>query len=164
VTQPTIRRIDADEWQTMRDVRLAALQEAPYAFGSTYARERVYGEDEWRNWLGDAVDPNGAIFVAEIDRHAVGMDAVFIEEESAHLYAMWVAPEARRSGAGSLLTRAAIDWARTFGAPRLMLHVAENNPAGIALYESLGFAMTGNKEPLHSDPSRSVLEMSRALV
>ena len=43
-----IREIDADGWQAMRDVRLAALQDAPYAFASTHEREVVFAEADWQ--------------------------------------------------------------------------------------------------------------------
>jgi len=73
---------------------------------------------------------------------------------------MWVAPEARRSGVGAALTKAVMDWAAARGAQRVLLGVAENNEAAQRLYERLGFKLTGRSEPLHSDPSRRVLEMS----
>lgn len=36
----TVRQATVDDWQIARDLRLAAFQEAPYAFGSTYEQER----------------------------------------------------------------------------------------------------------------------------
>lgn len=40
-----VRTVEADAWQTMRDVRLAALHDAPHAFGSSYQRSfAVTGE------------------------------------------------------------------------------------------------------------------------
>jgi hypothetical protein len=42
-----VRVIDVSAWRTMRDVRLAALQDAPGAFGSSYEREIAFTEDDW---------------------------------------------------------------------------------------------------------------------
>jgi hypothetical protein len=45
-----IRRSTEQDWQTLKRVRLAALREAPYAFGSTYEKERQWDDDKWREW------------------------------------------------------------------------------------------------------------------
>ena len=39
-----LRTVGADDWQAMRDIRLDALREAPYAFASTYAQEAAWYE------------------------------------------------------------------------------------------------------------------------
>ena len=48
-----VREVIPDDWQTLRDIRLAALREAPYAFGSSYAREAPFTEEQWRGRISD---------------------------------------------------------------------------------------------------------------
>ena len=43
-----IRRVAPEEWGAFRDVRLAALAEAPYAFAATLDTETGYDERRWR--------------------------------------------------------------------------------------------------------------------
>ena len=50
-----------------RAIRLASLQEAPYAFGSTYEAEVGASEESWRRRLSDRTR-----FVAEVDGKVVG--------------------------------------------------------------------------------------------
>ncbi|HEY7024747.1 MAG TPA: GNAT family N-acetyltransferase [Candidatus Limnocylindrales bacterium] len=155
-----IRQQTADDWRVVREVRLAALQDAPFAFGSTYESARRYDEATWRSRLSNSDNPT---FLAFDGERAVGMDGVYLHEGEHTLVAMWVAPSARRSGVGAALTRAVLDWATARGARRVLLGVAEDNGPAQRLYERLGFKLTGRSEPLHSDPSRRVLEMAREL-
>jgi ribosomal protein S18 acetylase RimI-like enzyme len=72
---------------------------------------------------------------------------------------MWVAPEARGSGAGRVLVDAVIAWAGERGARRLVTSVTEGNDGALRLYERAGFADTGAREPLgHSGATVVVLE------
>ena len=56
---------------------------------------------------------------------------------------VWVAPERRRSGVATALSRAAEDEARRRGASRISLSVGIANHAARALYEKLGFTDAG---------------------
>ena len=150
---PTVRRLGADEADLLRALRLRALGDAPMAFGSTLAREETYGPEQWERWAAaSATGEQQAIFIAE---PACGMASGVIDDEDpalAHLYAMWVAPEARGSGAGRALLDAVVAWATDRGAERLVTSVTDGNATAAALYAGAGFADTGRREPLgHSD-------------
>ena len=81
----------------------------------------------------------------------------------AHLYAMWVAPEARRSGAGAALVDAVVAWAAAHGALRVRTEVTVGNDGAARLYERTGFRATGEREPLgHSDAEVAILERALA--
>jgi len=50
-----VRRLEPDDWEVRRDVRLAALQESPEAFMSMYEEEAGYGSSTGRApraWTG----------------------------------------------------------------------------------------------------------------
>src|SRR4051812_6071400 len=49
-----VRRVRADEWATLRRVRLAALLDAPTAFSSTHEMEAERADDDWIEWAGRA--------------------------------------------------------------------------------------------------------------
>lgn len=61
---------------------------------------------------------------------------------------MWVTLDRRRAGVGAALASAVIDWAREWGARRVVLGVADGNTAATALFRSLGFVETGKREEL----------------
>lgn len=157
---PTVRRLRAGEAGLLRDVRLRALRDAPMAFGSTTAREEAYGPGAWERWAADgARGERQAIFIAEPE---AGMASAVIDDEDpalAHLYAMWVAPSARGSGAARALVEAVLGWSAERGAMRVTTSVTEDNAAAAALYAAAGFADTGRREPLgHSEGVVAVLE------
>jgi GNAT superfamily N-acetyltransferase len=157
----TVRAVDEDEWELMRDVRLAALSEAPSAFGSTYAREAPFTEEQWRGRLSS----RSVTFLAELPDggEPVGLAGVYEEDGLADLVSMWVRPTARGLGVGQALVEAAADWAKGRGHDTLYLWVTETNPAALGLYERCGFIPTGERQPLPSDPTLPEIRMRRAL-
>ena len=70
------------------------------------------------------------------------------EGEECWLGAMWVTLDRRRAGVGAALASAVIDWAREWGARRVVLGVADGNTAATALFRSLGCVETGKREEL----------------
>jgi GNAT superfamily N-acetyltransferase len=152
-----LRQLGEEDWATYRRVRLEALREAPYAFGSTLAREQDRPEVEWRRAVGSR-----ARFVAESGGAAVGTASGGDGESTgvAALTAMWVDPGFRRQGVGALLVERVIEWARQTGYSRLVLWVVDGNDSAERLYERFGFRRTGAQEEVR--PGRLEHEMSRA--
>ena len=157
-----VRRLRADEAERLRALRLRALADAPWAFGSSYARERRY-EADW--WAARARQDGDVVYVADGGDALVGMAGGFCPEEGVvMLWGMWVAPEARGRGLARQLVEAVIVWAREYGAATIRLDVTDDERAApaAALYRSLGFAPTGERAPLDSDPSLETIVMTRS--
>jgi GNAT superfamily N-acetyltransferase len=157
---PTVRRLRAGEAALLRDVRLAALRDAPMAFGSTLAREEAFAPAVWETRAAaGAAGIEQVVFVAEPE---AGLAIGRLDDDdptAAGLYAMWVAPQARGTGAGRALAEAVAEWATRRRARTLHTSVAEGNAAGAALYAAAGFVDTGRREPLgHSDAVVAILE------
>jgi ribosomal protein S18 acetylase RimI-like enzyme len=167
---PRVRRIRTEEGALLRAVRLRALADTPLAFGSTHAREQTYPDATWATWAADSAAGGGQAFFLAVapegadrtEEAAVGLASGVIRPEHprlAHLYAMWVAPEARGSGAGAALVEAVARWAANHGARVLRTAVTVGNDGAARLYERSGFRATGEREPLgHSDAEVAVLE------
>ncbi|MEU6406386.1 GNAT family N-acetyltransferase [Streptomyces sp. NPDC046985] len=139
-----LRTVDSDDWPLWRELRLAALAEAPYAFGSTLAQWQGSGdrEDRWRARLSI---PGARDLVALLHGLPVGMASGVPGEESdnAELISMWVNPTARGKGVGDCLIQAVERWAAERGATTLRLSVMPDNRRATALYERHGFTDTG---------------------
>jgi GNAT superfamily N-acetyltransferase len=159
-----IRRSTEQDWQTLKSVRLAALREAPYAFGSTYEKERQWDDDKWREWASwGQQGEQEVIFLAYDASGPVGMVGAFREEDAVLLIAMWVAPTARRQGVGRALVEAVVSWAAQLDVRQVILWVADDNTAARDLYSSVGFRPTGETEPLPSDPSHQISRLELVL-
>jgi ribosomal protein S18 acetylase RimI-like enzyme len=147
-----------------KQVRLHALQEAPYAFGSTYARESLFTDADWmqriRRWNGEL----GIGYLAMDEGKACGIAGCLLDQEDtthAQLVSMWTAPSHRQLGVGKLLVEAVLVWAHSKDVPELHLMVTSNNDSAIVFYERLGFVRTGRTEPFPNDPATTEYEMSR---
>lgn len=163
-----VREGTQEDWELMRDVRLAALAEAPHAFGSTYAEESAFTEERWRSRFHE----RAATFFAHEEpaagagprlTGAAGLAGVYVEDGTANLVSVWVHPSARGLGAGVALIEAAAAWTRARGFGALFLWVTESNAPARRLYDQCGFTPTGERQPLPSDPALPEIRMVRTL-
>lgn len=154
-----------DDWAVLRDVRIAALTDAPEAFGSTLSRELAFSEDVWRGRLRDDSQRGYAQFVATLDENVAGTIGLIRSGERSdvvEMVSMWVAPGARGRGIGDLLVATLIDTAGNAGYIGVDLWVAEGNDSAERLYARHGFVRTGVVQPItDAEPDR--LEFAMAL-
>ena len=157
-----VRRLGTNEWETLRVVRLAALLDAPYAFGSTHDEEVVLDEGAWRTRLGEM-----AWFVAFDGDRAVGLASGGTlrepDPEVRTLRSMWVESTYRGSGLAAEIVRAVADWARADGASQLTLWATLDAARARTFYERQGFVPTGEERTVdgrdHVAMSRYVLAL-----
>lgn len=147
-----VRPIQAHEWATYRDVRLRALQEAPDAFGSSFAAESMRSDEAWaQRILAATTSGKDCPLFAFDDKQVCGLIWCKLSTDDAlraDLYQMWVAPEARGQGAGHALLKAALDWARKKGCRQVHLGVTAADSPALRLYQRHGFRAIGPLEPL----------------
>jgi ribosomal protein S18 acetylase RimI-like enzyme len=141
-----VRVLAVDDWAEWRVLRLAALSDAPQAFGSKLADWQGEGDSEQR-WRGrlDGVSLN---LLADLEGRPSGMVSGMLPDHdgTVELISMWVAPFARGRGVGDALVGAVVRWAKERGASRIALRVAEGNHHAMALYRRHGFADKGPVE------------------
>jgi ribosomal protein S18 acetylase RimI-like enzyme len=155
-----VRQASEDEWSLVRAARLAALADAPDAFGSTLAAEQGRPEAEWRRRAASFVLARGGASGAVAGLAAGWEDPA--EPGAVQLVSMWVAPGWRRRGVGGALVDAVVAEARRRGASEVRLWVTDTNGGARRLYERCGFVLTGATAPLPSNPA--LIEARMALV
>jgi len=137
------RVLSPDDWPLWRELRLAALTEAPYAFGSTLAEWQGDGdrEERWRNRLAIP----GIHLVVLLNGIPAGMVSGIPSErpEAVEVISVWVAPQARGHGVGDRLMHEVGLWARGLAATTVQLSVMPDNQRAIALYLRHGFMDSG---------------------
>ncbi|WP_411122994.1 GNAT family N-acetyltransferase [Streptomyces sp. x-19] len=157
MTTFSVRPLAVEDWALYRTVRLAALADAPEAFGSTWESEQAFTEDRWRERLARRNQ-----FVAQDGDRTYGLIGIVpVEAGRAELVSMWVHPDGRGRGVGDLLVRAALQWAKDHGCPRVELWVAEENDRAERLYARHGFQRTGRVQPVRPGEPRREFAMAR---
>ena len=159
----TVRRLEPEDHELVRELRLRALALAPAAFGSTLEREAPYSEEDWRGRLRPDGYPH-FICVDESDQPlglvVGGPDEVY--SGIAHLFAMWVEPHARGTGAADALVEEVVRWATAEACTSVHLLVTEGNERAERLYRRNGFERSGRSFPRDRDAVEQI-EMVRRL-
>lgn len=154
----SIDELTPDQWRLFRQVRLAALAEAPDAFGSRVADWQGDGDVEarWRHRL-ESVELN---LIGRQDGQPVGMASGFLvrpdsveyqaindhvggqPQDWVELISMWVAPQARGTGLAAALIQRVVEWADEHGRRTALVVRTANSQARMA-YRSAGFLDLG---------------------
>ena len=176
-----IVRLPPKSWPEYRALRLRALQDAPAAFGSSYAGSLTHPAATWKGRLQAAAGEQSAwLRFARLGRGAqgaeggegalVGMTGAILDEsdpagQTAAVVGVFVAPEARGRGVGRRLLASILDALRATGrVRRVHLDVTATQEAALRLYRGAGFRETGRIERLMGDGRlHQVLLMARPL-
>ncbi len=156
MSEVTVRALGTEDWQTYQQIRLAALQDAPDAFASSYEEEKGYDEAFWRLRMG-----RSARLVASADDEPVGIVSVgqASEPDVAELFGMWVRPDFRGRGVAWALTQTAAQHARAAGQRALKLWVSTDNGRAVAFFSSAGFRPADERRPMTNDAQTEELAM-----
>jgi len=133
------------DWQVLQQARLKALLDAPHAFISSFAIERRWRENEWRQLFNAA-----RWIVAREADEVIGLARSVAESEHGERYieSIWVAPAHRRRGVLRALLCALAQMERHMGATDLLLWVLEDNCDALRAYKAVGFEATGERQYL----------------
>jgi GNAT superfamily N-acetyltransferase len=156
-----LRKVEADDVALFRSVRLAALEDAPNAFGET-SKDAL--DSDWSARVAPA--PDRVVYIALADGDAVGM--VFAKcgtdsQEAAFIGGMRVRPGYRRRGVGSRLLEMAVTFLRLSGQQRVALWVTAANADVLRFYEDVGFRQTGKSSTLRPGSDVAMIELVRDL-
>ena len=102
-------------------------------------------------------------FLAEEGGQVCGYGCLILLFEDAELANIAVAPTHRGQGVGKLLMEKMHDYAKTFGAERMLLEVRVSNQSAIGLYERYGYEKYGLRENYYADGEDAYL-MQRSLL
>ena len=161
----TVERIGPDDWSLLRELRLAALSDAPEAFGQRYEAAASQEDEEWRQQARAASRGDSrAWFICRDDARAVGLVMGRRRPpEDCLLFSMWVSPQARRGGAGTALVMAVEDWARRWRGNRIVLWVIAGNEAAMRFYHRLGFRLLVGGPDAESGHAYGAIAMERLI-
>lgn len=152
------------QWQLHKQVRLAALAEAPYAFSTTLESAQARSDADWQSLTERyARSLDSVTYFAFQGEQPCGMAACVRQEDQAEMFAVWVDPASRRMGVGRALIDYAIDWAASQGVTILKVGVFDDNQGARALYTAAGFQDLGETNPERSIPGRPGRQLSMDL-
>ena len=137
-----VEYLTESRWAEGRDLRLEALREEPFAFGSSYKEESLLSEKEWK------ARNRNALYVME-NNIPVGMMVLIRHSNQkikhiGNIYGLFVKMSHRGRGIGNLLIEKAIQIHNSLSyIKKIRLAVNREQESAIALYKKHGFNVTG---------------------
>lgn len=146
--QTTLRTATSDDRDGIVDVFLACWRESYAGILPAAAIESMSDDRARALWERVLASPHGTVLVAEHDGRVLGVTR-FAEETDADgrptgaVHSLYVSPEARGLGLGSLLLGTAYDTLRAGGASSAALWVFAANAPSIRFYRGRGWLPDG---------------------
>lgn len=141
----------------LKQIRLAALLDAPTAFGVSYQTAASYSRSQWEQ---RASSTGTEFWLAFRNGRPVGMVGAAVSESGRfNLIGMWVEPQTRGTGIAEGLVEVVKARSIQRGFDGVFLDVSPENTRASNLYLKLGFVFLGEWEPLESHPQISVQAM-----
>ena len=132
------------------------ITEAPHWPEKEYAAMIIQGESAGSLF-------KRCLLIAEVEGRLLGFGVGKMigtaHEAIAELETLVVDKDARRQGVGKALCEAVAVWSRQHAAAGLELEVRTGNEAAIALYNSLGFEITGRRRAYYQQPVEDAVLM-----
>lgn len=149
----TIRRLRPGEVGLFRQVRLTALQDAPYAFPTTYEAALQRSIESWREQAESTTQGNDrATFIVFADDLPIGMAALYRDDDKAEvgeLLQVWVSSPYRGTRVVWDLIDEIFKWASENGFRRIIAGVTTENARAIKFYINYGFSIV-DELPTHN--------------
>ncbi len=137
----------------VREIRMSDLDRVAAIESLSFPRpwtEKTLYQDLKRN-------VRSRFFVAEVEGRVVGHVGLWKRREDVHITTLAVHPDYRRRGVASGMIRYLFD---RYPEADFTLEVRRSNDAARALYEGLGFRVTGRRPDYYADNGEAALVMS----
>lgn len=144
-----IIRLNEDQWEEYKKIRLESLQADPQAFKATYAEAVVRPNDFW---IGRLKDKNSIFIMAKDFENVVGIiGAVLhkddIDHQTAEIINVYIDRDYRGLGISNKLLKAMIDEIKLhLEIQKITLWVSELQQETKDFYESFGFNEVGRRK------------------
>jgi RimJ/RimL family protein N-acetyltransferase len=159
----TIRRLKIGEVDLFKQLRLTSLQDAPYAFPSTYDDALQRSAESWREQAErTAQGTDRATFIAFSDDIPIGMAALYRRDDpvdAGELLQVWVSPEYRATRVPWDLMDAIFEWASENNFRRIIAGVTKVNARARKFYINYGFSMLDESSANDSEGAYLVKEV-----
>jgi GNAT superfamily N-acetyltransferase len=161
-----VRRIQIGEIELYKEIRLASLKDAPYAFETTYESAVQRSHETWRERAESGAQGNdGATFLVFSDDRPIGIAAIFRSQgqiDMGELMQVWVRPDYRGSKVAWNLMDAVFSWAKENNFRRIIAGVTNVNPRALMFYTKYGFSRMAESAQSDSDSVYLIKEVESA--
>jgi RimJ/RimL family protein N-acetyltransferase len=140
-----IRRLKVGESDLFKQMRLASLREAPYAFLSTYESALRRSTESWREQADNSAQGSDrATFVVFSDNVPVGIAAIYRSPDPpdcGEITQVWISPENRGKTISIELLDEVVNWAKENLFTEVVAKVIQGNDRALRFYQKYGFTV-----------------------